>query len=416
MGLFATKMWPSEKESRMATIRKRYRNRGKPNEKLMGFELSYVDQHKKRHLKLFKLKGDAKAYLKKAEPEVDQGIHVADRESLTVAVAAELWLQNCRVNKLKSATLRQYGNHVRIHIVPAIGTKKLSELSRPQIEKLKDKWLGSMSRAMTVKVLVSLKAIIDEAIRIGRHTQNPARGVVVKQLAQDEPEEITLGGTVPRKDEFNRILAVVEGTRWHSVIATAGLAGLRSSELRALRWSDIDFDAGLINVRRRADENGKIDRPKSRAGSRAVLLSKDLAQILRQWRLACPRNGDGMVDLCFPTGIGTVESHANIANRGFYAAQRELDPPMLKPKIEDGVPVLDKDGNPVMQPKYGLHALRHFYAWLIIEQNYNPKRVQQLLGHASLQMSYDRYGGLFAATADEHAKMSEATKFLHATK
>jgi integrase len=161
----------------------------------------------------------------------------------------------------------------------------------------------------------------------------------------------------------------------------------------------IRFRRLRINVRRRADEKGKIDRPKSRAGARAVLLSEDLAGIQRRWRLACPRNADGIVDLCFPTGIGTIESHANIANRGFYPAQ-----------INAGI--VKSDG----KPKYGLHALRHFYAWIIIEQNYNPKRVQQLLGHASLQMSFDRYGGLFAATQDEHAKMPEATKFLNATK
>jgi integrase len=63
---------------------------------------------------------------------------------------------------------------------------------------------------------------------------------------------------------------------------------------------------------------------------------------LREWRLACPK---GELDLVFPNGRGKVESHANIANRGFYALQ-------IKAAI------VDADS----KPKYGMHALRHFYA------------------------------------------------------
>jgi integrase len=382
----------------MATIRKRYRDAGKTQ--FMGFQADYFDQHGKRHAKLFKLEREAKAFLKKVVPEVDQGVHTPARQSITIAKAAELWLLSCELNKLKTATLRQYRNHIRLHIAPALGNKKISELRRPDIEKLKDEWLAAnVSRPMTTKLLASVKAILDEAMRTGNLAQNVARGVTVKRLTQDEPEAIKIGVSVPSKDEVVRILDAVRDTRWYPLIATAAFAGLRSSELRALRWVDIDFDAGEINVWRRADEKGKIDRPKSKAGTRAILLSDDLAGILRRWRLNCPRNAEGMVELVFPTGIGTVESHANIATRGFYAAQ-----------LRGGI--VGATG----RPRYGLHSLRHFYAWLIIGQNYNPKRVQQLLGHATLSMSFDRYGGLFAATQDEHAKMSEATKFLHATK
>src|ERR1700737_3101482 len=286
MGFFATIMrWLQRSQTiPMAVVRKRYRD--KSDEKtFMGWMVDYFDQHGKRHGKLFKRKGDADDFLDKVKPEVKARTHTPERQSITVKEAAEKWLQNCELNKLKTPTLRQYQNHVKHHIVPALGATKLSELSRPGIEKLKDRWLDSLSRPMTTKLLVSLKAILEEAMRTGRLAQNVARGVVVKHLVQDDAEEITLGETVPTKEEFGRILALVEGTRWYPLIATAGGAGLRSSELRALRWSDIDFEAGLMNVRRMADEKGKIDRPKSKAGTRSVILSKDLADVLRRWRL-----------------------------------------------------------------------------------------------------------------------------------
>ena len=119
---------------------------------------------------------------------------------------------------------------------------------------------------------------------------------------------------------------------------------------------------------------------------------------MRRWRLACPRRA-GELDLVFPNGAGNVENHANLANRGLYDAQRKIG-------------MVDLKGSPL----FGVHSLRHFFASVMIEQNHLPKRVQEMLGHSSLQMTYDRYGHLFAAGEDERAKMEKASEFLIATK
>jgi integrase len=181
---------------------------------------------------------------------------------------------------------------------------------------------------------------------------------------------------------------------------------LRSSELRGLRWSDIKGDK--IHVRQRADELSTKRRkemekaegrslpqmgpPKSTAGDREIPMSDLLINILKRWRLACPAG-----ELVFPNGAGKVENHANIANRGWYAAQ-----------IAAGITY--RDG-----AKYNFHAARHFFASLIIAENYLPKEVQQMMGHASLQMTFDRYGHLFPA-GEDRTKMEKAASFLHATK
>lgn len=111
-----------------------------------------------------------------------------------------------------------------------------------------------------------------------------------------------------------------------------------------------------------------------------------VANALKEWRLACPK---GPLKLVFPNGNGNVESHANIANRGFYPLQRDLG--MVQPDpIEK-----DDNGNPVMKAKYGMHTLRHFFASWVIERGFSPKRVQSLIGHSSIQMTFDVYGHLF---------------------
>jgi integrase len=382
----------------LATVRKRYRNKGKPNEKFMGWQADYIDQHGKRHAKLFKLEREAKAHLAKVVPEVQAGIHTPSRQSINIAAAADLWLEHCEtVEKLVSATITQYRNHVRHHIKPNIGDVKLSDLTAARVEKFKDDLLrASTSRAMVVKILVSTKAILKEAMRQGRVAQNVAIGVKPPKAKSGDRPKLKIGRDIPTKDEMRDVLRTADGSRWHAVLSTAALVGLRSSELRGLMWSDVDLKQGTVHVQRRADENNQMGPPKSEAGDRVIQVSSLLVNILKQWKLACPK---GELDLCFPTGIGTVESHANIVNRGWYRFQRELS-------------IVGADG----RPKYGLHAARHFFASCMIEAGHLPKRLQEMMGHASLQMTYDRYGHLFPAGDGERAKMESAVDFLHATK
>ena len=58
-----------------------------------------------------------------------------------------------------------------------------------------------------------------------------------------------------------------------------------------------------------------------------------------------------------------------------------------------------------MHPKYGLHSLRHAAASLFIEQGFSPKRVQALMGHSSIQVTFDTYGHLFPAADDDRVAM-----------
>ena len=66
----------------------------------------------------------------------------------------------------------------------------------------------------------------------------------------------------------------------------------------------------------------------------------------------------------------------------------------------------DQDGSPVAKAKYGMHALRHFFASWAIERGFSAKRLQTLLGHSSIQMTFDVYGHLFPSLEDDHAKFA----------
>jgi integrase len=75
------------------------------------------------------------------------------------------------------------------------------------------------------------------------------------------------------------------------------------------------------------------------------------------------------------------------------------------PRLDDhGKPVTDDDGRPLLMPKYGLHAMRHACASVLIDQGWAPKRIQVFMGHASIKLTYDVYGHLFKdADGDQKA-------------
>ncbi|TMK06389.1 MAG: hypothetical protein E6G72_16915 [Alphaproteobacteria bacterium] len=74
-----------------------------------------------------------------------------------------------------------------------------------------------------------------------------------------------------------------------------------------------------------------------------------------------------------------------------------------------GKPIINEDGEPIMErvlrPKYGMHGFRHAAASLFIEEGFSPKRVQDLMGHSTIQMTFDTYGHLFPAPADDQVAM-----------
>ena len=116
----------------------------------------------------------------------------------------------------------------------------------------------------------------------------------------------------------------------------------------------------------------------------------------------------GDLDLVFPTGNGNIEDHPNIVARGW-------EPTQIAAGVVVYVDGKDEEGRPikVAKGKYNFHSLRHAAASLFIEQGMNPKRVQTVMGHSSITVTYDVYGHLFAdEEADQKAMQAIEARLL----
>jgi integrase len=368
----------------------------------------YRDGSGKRHQVRFKRKAEAEAHEEKSKVQIRTGNYVA-LENLTVAEAANKWLSRVEANGMRHrgpvefATLRQYKQHVNLHIVPRIGALKLTKLTKETIEDFRNGLLGTdkdgnpikdakaLSRPLARKVLVSLKSIL-KANKCGHVADDVSIGIDKRSKPK-----LVVGKDIPTTEEIKRLIdAAAPRPKLNALVRVAAMCGLRASELRALRWFDVDLKANELHVRQKADRRNTIGSPKSSDSGRTVPLSPETALALKKWRLACPK---GEHDLVFPTSTGKVEHHKNML--------RSLVPVSKEAKVMKG-----------KNPKYKLHALRHFFAsWLINPTERGGRQLpaivaKELLGHSSITITMDIYGHLFPKGTDSGELAASEKKLL----
>src|SRR5262249_8399091 len=128
------------------------------HEEREAFIVDYVDQQGEGHIRTFDRKGDATDYAATVKVDIRQGIHTASKP--TVAEAAEAWVKRVEADGAERTTIRQYQQHINLHILPQIGRTKLSELTLAGVERFRDNLLKNLSRPLARKVFTSFKSLL----------------------------------------------------------------------------------------------------------------------------------------------------------------------------------------------------------------------------------------------------------------
>jgi integrase len=184
-----------------------------------------------------------------------------------------------------------------------------------------------------------------------------------------------------RSEEIDALLRAATPA-YRPLLATAVFTGARQSELLGLQWADVDFDGGVVHVRRQLDRSGSYSEPKTPTALRAVVLMPSLAALLKEHQARSPHGG--ATDPVFATATGRPMYYRNVTRRGLAAAITKAG--------------LAREG----ETRLRFHDLRHTYASLLISQGLNVVFVSRQLGHASPSMTLNVYAGLYDAV--EHAR------------
>jgi len=354
----------------MAHIKKRARKNH------VAYVVGFKDQHGRWREKVAgPRRKDAEALLRRVLEEVAQGTFGEEREDPTFAEFAVRFLE-AKKGEIKASTYADYEQVLRNHLVPFFGKTKLSAITPARVQGFLS-WEGERgtSPATTGKVYRVLKVVLRHALVLELIGRDPTVAIRPPRVERKEMDHLT-------PEEVEALLDKAEGDI-RDIIAVAVFTGLRQGEIFALRWQDIDFEAGLIRVVRSYRYPHGFTDLKSSASRRTVPMLPRLSSILAERHRVQGRPGPE--ELVFPSEAGTPLDRHNLLTREFE-------------------PALERAG----LRKIRFHDLRHTYASLCIAAGMDPKALQQAMGHSSITVTMDTYAHLFPGSYDRALKRMEA--------
>jgi integrase len=384
----------------MAIVRKRTWTTASGEAKA-AWVVDYSDSRGDRQRKHFSHKKAADAFRIQVEGQMQAGTYRPDADKVTVKEVCESFLEHCagrneRDERMTRKMLTVYKGHVSNHILHpnhGLGSRKLSQLTARSLGDFRDRLrAASVTVPTTRKILATLHSALAYAVTQDWVAINAAHGIRVIGARDEGSKKIT----PPSKEDLRAVLrAADEDLR--IVLLFASSTGLRAGEQWAVRWGDVDLEQGKLHIARRVDAYGHEGPPKTAAGVRMVPLSNQLVAMLKVWKLkSLFKRPD---DLLFPNAEGNHSNHDNVVKRRFLPLFEKLEAAHKH----------DPLNSPTSPRRFNWHALRHFAVSCWIEAGLAPKTVQTFAGHASLQVTMDRYGHLFP-DEDHNKTMDQIAK------
>ncbi len=299
------------------------------------------------------------------------------------ATVDDLWREYERVDpgSIRPSTMERRERDWRHHVSPVIGSVKLRDLGPMHVQRVIGQARADGLADSTVRHLLTVvKLVLAQGVRWGLLGANPAEGI---QTRAPEPRVLPI-------DDPAQVSAFLDAARTDPeglpVLLAVGL-GLRSGEVRGLRWRDVDLDAGVIRIRQQAHTTrGEVHfAPLKTARSRrdlpipgfiaSALRDQKRAQNLR--RLKAPR----------------WEDHDLVVDG---VAGRPIAVLTLLKRVRR---ICDRAGVPHLT----FHDLRHLCATILLMEGVSPKVAQAILGHATVNMTMNVYSHVNRALLDDAA-------------
>lgn len=271
---------------------------------------------------------------------------------------------------LATTTLEGYRVNIEKHLIPALGRKRVGQLTVSDLDSFaSQKLLDGYAPATVNRVRETLRSALSTAVRQDRLTRNVARyggGVGAAPPPVD----------CYSNEELGAILEAARREHYFPIILLLARTGLRIGEACGLRWRDVQLRSTpqRLTVVWQLDKWGQIVDPKSPASRRTIPLRDEVVHGLKQWRERqdgwAERLGDAFDNqqsLVFTTRTGRPISKRNVA-RAFERARDKAD-------VDHGT----------------LKTLRSTVATQLAEGGLHPRKAQAFLGHAHMSTTMKYY-------------------------
>jgi integrase len=284
------------------------------------------------------------------------------KESITLADLSRHYQQRelaDRNSRIAYSTKRAYAGYLQKWIEPRWGRYALSDIRATEVEL----WLRHLDRAPGTrsKIRNTMSLLFNHGRRHDLCERNPIQWVRQSTKRRSAPDVLTAS-------EVQMLFATLP-LRQKTMVLLAVTTGLRTSELFALQWKDVDFEAKQIHVNRSIVQN-VIGICKTESSQKPVPVHEHLLEALRQWRAVTPyRASESWV-------------FASRLNQGRwpYLAQE-----IMRRHIR---PAARRLG---IAKRIGWHTFRHTYSTLLRSTGAELKIMQELLRHSTIRVTLDTY-------------------------
>ena len=333
-----------------------------------------------------KTRKEVQEKLKTALHQQQQGTLVTTPQQ-KVAQFLVHWLEDVHKHSVRPRTYERYEAMIRLHLVPGIGHHPLQKLSPQHLQSFYAKKLDAgLSPTTVISFHKMLHLALDKAVHWGLVPRNVCDAVEPPHVKRYEIQPLNA-------EQIQQFLTAARGHRLEALFVLALATGMRRGELLALKWRDINFAIGTLQVRRILTHmpvklNGKGGyveaEPKTEKSRRSIALASFALEKLKQHRViqleeklkAGPAWTDR--DLVFSSTVG---GHLH-TSRILFAQFKKL----LK---EAGLPDIR------------FHDLRHSSATMLLSLGVHPKVVQEILGHSQISMTMDIYSHVLPTMQQE---------------
>jgi integrase len=345
------------------------------------YEITYLDSDGRRRWQTvqgFDNLDEANAVL----GELTQRLRKGERVAPTRLKFAELYEEWRTQLRLSERTLDHYERNMRLYLLPRFGRRKAQDVSVDDVARLIAELERQGLANWTIRgVLTALSAMYAWAVRRGRLSVNPVRGLERGERPPAEGRD----KRILSRDEIGRLLEAAPAP-YRTLLATGVFSGLRLQELLGLRWQDVDHEIGELHVRYQLTRKGSTLKPlKSKAGKRDVALMPELAALLRRHQFASRHTRPD--DFVFAGAAGRPLHFSNVQKRGMGKA----------------VELAGFNGG---KRAPTMHDLRHTFASLLIAQGLDVVFVSRQLGHANPATTLRVYASEFDRARNADAARS----------
>lgn len=339
-------------------------------------------------------KKDAQRELNRLLAQAEDGTLV-EPSKLTVADYLRDWIKDAETMGLGLKTVERHRGLIENQIIPHLGAHPLQKLKPAHVRS----WHATLLRSGRVDggPLAArtvghahrvLHRALEQAAAVELVSRNVASAVSPPAVEEQEMEALTAA-------QVAEVLTKLRGVASYPLIVLALATGMRRGELLALRWSDLDLDAGKLRVERSLEQTKtgglRFKPPKTKHGRRTITLPANAVAALRAHRKK-------QLELRVATGSGKLPDDALVFGH--------LDGSPRSPRA------LSKEWKRLVAahklPKVTFHALRHSHASALIASGLDVLTISRRLGHGSPAITLTVYGHLFANTDDRAAEAINA--------